>query len=126
MVSGALQIAILSRLASRTFALRGEEDLQIAADQHPASPYFNRKPVPVMFDNEMFLTWQYLAHKKQKLVLAQLKRAIMNKKPQMWLQTFLTVFVLMSNLEFCYQHQVRKLKLHQKAAVGVPPRDEYE
>lgn len=118
MLSNALQVAVLSRLASKTFSIRGEKDLGIPSDEHPLSPYLGRKPVPVMVDREMFLTWLYLMNKKQKVVLAQLKRKIMLRKRELWFEIFLTVFVLMSNLEFCYQHQVRKLKLHQDAAVS--------
>jgi hypothetical protein len=116
MISNALQIAILTRMASKTFGIRGCEDLGIATQDHALSPYRGRKPVPVMVDREMFLIWLELMTKKRKSLLSELKRKIMQRRRELWFEIFLAIFVLMSNLEFCYHHQVRKLKMHKKAA----------
>ncbi|KAN0090060.1 hypothetical protein V8E51_018639 [Hyaloscypha variabilis] len=110
-----LHIACMTRMASRSFGIRGEEDLGIQLETNPHSPYVGRKPVPIMIDREMDLIWRFLMEKKRKLVLAELKRKILGRKRVHWFEIYLTVFTLMTNLEFCYQHQVTKLRRHQAA-----------
>lgn len=119
MISQALKIAVLTRLGSKSFGVRGEEDLGIKTDEHPLSPYRGRKPVPVMVDREMFKIMLQFMSSKRKPVLSELKRKIMKRDRSLWFEIFLTIFILMSNLEFSYHHQVRKLKRHQAAAVSI-------
>jgi hypothetical protein len=118
MLLTSLHIACMTRMQSRSFGIRGEEDLGIELETSPHSPYVGRKPIPVMIDREMDLIWRFFMEKKRKMVLSELKRKIMARKRVHWLEIYLTVFVLMTNLEFCYQHQVTKLKRHQAAAVS--------
>jgi hypothetical protein len=116
-ISGALEISVLTRLASRGLAVGDQENLNIAVQDVPVSPWFGRRPVPPMMDRLLDVMWLTLAEKKRKVVLAELKKLIFKRDRKLWLEVFLTVFILMSNLEFCYKHQWRKLK-RQEAVVS--------
>lgn len=108
----------MTRLSSKSFGICGSEYLDIELVNDPVSPYYGRRPVPPMLDAQMDRQWMTFMSKKKKTVLTELKKKIFKQKREDWLEIFLSIFILLSNLEFCYRHQCKKLK-REKDAVSL-------
>ena len=108
MLRGALELAIISRLASKSFNITGVETLGISQVHDPTSPYNGRIPIPPFLDFQIDSLWFEKMGKIKKRVLSELKKRFMNRKPDDWYMIYLTVVVLLSNLEFIYEHQQRQ------------------
>lgn len=111
MLKGALDIAILSRLISKSFNLIGTETFGLSPVTDPESPYYRRIPLPPFLDAQLDDLMMRKMKKIQKKTLVELKDTMLgSNKRKDWLMIFLTTFVLNLNLEFIYQNQVRQMK----------------
>jgi hypothetical protein len=111
MLKGALDIAILSQLISKSFNLTGTETFGLSPVTDPESPYDGRIPLPPFLDAQLDDLVMRKLEKIQKKTLVELKDTMLgpNKRKE-WLMIFLTTLVLLNNLEFIYQNQVRQMK----------------
>lgn len=110
MLRGALDIAIMTRLAMRSFNITGPETLGIDWVEDPQSPYYRRIPIPPLLDAQLDHLWMGKMSGRRKLVLSQLKKLIMDKtkRRENWYMIFLTILVLLSNLELIYRNQYQQ------------------
>jgi hypothetical protein len=110
MIDGALKIAVLTRLAGKSFNITGHETLGIAPVDDIASPYHGRIPIPPLLDAQIDQIWMGMMMKLRKKVLSELRAKIMSRDKKLWYEIFLTILVLLVNLEFMYQNQNRQLQ----------------
>jgi hypothetical protein len=121
MISGALSICIITRLSCKSFNLTGLESLGISDVDDPTSPYYGRKPIPPFLDAQIDQIWMHMLAKLKKKVLGDLKKHVLEstKKKSNWYFVFLTVFLLLFNLELLYQNQDRQLERYcEKVSLG--------
>jgi hypothetical protein len=118
MLGEALRICIMTRLCSRSFGLTGQERLGIAEVTDIQSPYYGRVPIPPILDAQIDELWIANMMKSRKALLSKLKAGMFARVRETWLETFLTTFIVLSNLEFCYQQKCRQMRRHI-AAVGL-------
>ena len=100
----------MTRFISKNFGICGEEDIGIEIVTDPESPYVGRRPIPPILDAQLDLKWMDLMRQKKRVVLTDLQGKIFKHRLEHWLETFLCLFILLSNLEFSYQHQCHKLR----------------
>lgn len=107
-------MSILSRLASKSFNLFGQETLGIQQEQDPDCPYYNRIPIPPLLDAQI----DFLLMDKMKIlgktVLAGLRKLIAGQGRKHWFEIYLTISVLLFNLESVYQNQCRQIKRYEE------------
>ena len=108
MLQGALDLAIISRLISKSFDITGTETLGIPPVEDLDSPYYGRRPIPPVLDFQLSWLWMEKMKSIKRRVLSQLKRTFMKRNPEDWYMVYLTVVVLLSNLEYIYQNQQRQ------------------
>lgn len=105
MIDAALTICIITRLASKSFNISGNERLGIKIVHDPVSPYYGRTPVPPFLDAQIDQIWMEKMGKIKKKMLSELKKRMIGRKQEDWYQIFITLFLLIANLEFIYQVQ---------------------
>lgn len=100
---------------SKSFNITGLQDLGIAKVEDVQSPYYGRKPIPPILDAQMDQIWMRKMNKIKQIALRELKALIMakSKRRKHWYMIFLTILVLLSNLELIYQNQYRQGKRYQ-------------
>ena len=107
----ALQIAIMTMLVSKSFSIdNGPETLGMSPVIDPTSPYHGRIPIPPMLDAQLDDILMQKMKRLQKTALSNLKSLIISHSKQHWFMIFLTIIVLVSNLEFLYQNQNDQIK----------------
>ena len=104
----------MTRLFSKSFGICGPETLGIPFAHDPYSPYYGRTPIPPILDAQLDQIWREIMIKLKKQALARLKPKVLQHKPEDWLETFLSVFILLDNIEFSYRHQRAQLQRQQK------------
>lgn len=111
MLQGALNVSMITRLSSKSFNIAGPETLGVVPIQDTDSPYFGRIPIPPLLDAQIDQLWMRKMERIKKRVLSKLKKTIQSPdKRQNWFTIFLTVTVLLSNLEYLYQRQHEQIK----------------
>ena len=113
-IKGALQLSILSRLASKSFNIFGPETLGIYQEQDPECPYYRRRPIPPILDAQI----DYLLMEKMKTlktrVLSHLRRMIAGQGRNHWFKIYLTMSILLLNLESVYRNQRRQMQRYKE------------
>lgn len=115
MVRGAIKIAVMTRLFSKSFGIAGAEKLDIDESTDPWSPYFGRVPIPPLLDAQLDKLWRDMMDKEKKAVLRELRPKVLHHKLKDWLECFLVMFLLLLNVEFSYRHQTKQLAMHKNA-----------
>ena len=106
----ALHLAIMTRLISKSFnVVSGPEAFKLAPignpSPNPSFPFHERIPIPRMLDCQLDSILMEAMKHRQKHGLSKLKAIMMSHSRENWLMIFLTVLVLLSNLEFLYENQ---------------------
>ena len=102
----ALNIAIMTRLISKSFNIvSGHEALGLGPIADPSSPLHGRIPIPPMLDAQMDSILMDFMKTRQRHGLSKLKTLMMSHSKENWFMIFLTMIVLLPNLEFLYEHQ---------------------
>jgi hypothetical protein len=96
-------ICVITRLVSKSFNICGEQTLGISPVDDDASPYYGRIPIPPVVDAQLDALWMAKMNQIQKRLLSGLKKKIMGRKREDWFFNFLTIFILIANLEFIYR-----------------------
>jgi hypothetical protein len=115
MISDSLKISIMTRMYCGGFSITGEERLDIRMVTDQASPYFGRVPLPPILAAQIDEIWKANMMKRKKKMLSQLKAKILSCKLHDWLEVFLTIFAILSNLEFSYHQKCSQLRRHTQA-----------
>ena len=106
MLKQALDIAIVTRMTSKSFNITGTETLGMSPVNDEHSPYYGRIPIPPVLDSQLDNLWMQKMKPIQRKVLSDLNKMICGSdKKKGWLDIFLTIMILLSNLEFLYQKQ---------------------
>ena len=113
-LKNSLKISVMSRLASKSFNLFGANTLGIPQQQDPDCPYYKRIPIPPLLDAQIDKLWMCKMAELRKKVLTSLRAMIVKRGRQQWLKIFLTIQVLLFNLEFIYQNQDDQTKKYQE------------
>lgn len=104
----------MSRLASKSFNIHGIKTLGIRREQDPDCPYYNRIPIPPLLDAQIDSLWMDKMAVLRNKVLKELRALIVERGQKHWLVIFLTILVLLFNLEFIYQNQHEQTKHYQE------------
>ncbi len=100
----------MSRLASKSFNIYGTKTLGIGREWDPECPYYNRIPIPPLLDAQIDSLWMDKMAALKKKVLTELRAMIAQRGQKHWLVIFLTILILIFNLEFIYQNQNQQTK----------------
>ena len=124
-IKNALQLSILSRLASKSFNIYGQETLGIQQEMDPDCPYYKRIPMPPLLDFQLDLMLMEKMEILKKSVLSELRRMIAGQGRKHWFKIYLIMSVLLFNLESVYQNQYRQIRRYQEhVSLMIPNSDE--
>ena len=99
----------MTRLISKSFnILSGHEALGLGPVADPSSPLHGRIPIPPMLDAQMDSILMGFMKSRQRHGLSKLKALMMSHSKENWFMIFLTIIVLLSNLEFLFEHQMEQ------------------
>jgi hypothetical protein len=115
MINESIRISIMTRLYCKSFGIAGEDLLGIDMVTDEASPYFGRVPIPPILDAQIDEIWRTNMTKRKKKMLSMLKSRILNSKLHEWFETFLTIFIILNNLEWSYRQKCSQLQRHMDA-----------
>lgn len=97
--------------ASRRIAVQ-DSTLEIPKIDDPESPYHGERPPPEFMDMQIDIMMNLIIDKHRKAVLKDLDSLVFGSDAvQSWYQVFLTVYILLSTIEFAYQWQLRYVRL---------------
>ena len=100
----------MTRLISRSFnVVSGPDALRLAPVRNPtpdsSSPFYGHLPIPPMLDAQLDSILMEFMKERQRHGLSKLKGIVMSHSRENWFMIFLTILVLLSNLEFLYENQ---------------------
>ena len=103
----------MTRLISKSFnVVSGPEALRLAPTGNPSpnqsSPFHGRIPIPKVLDGQLDSILMDFMKDRQRHGLSKLKGIMMSHSRENWFNIFLTILVLLSNLEFLYQNQIEQ------------------
>ena len=101
----------MTRLISKSFNISsGHEALGLGPIADPSSPLHGRIPIPPMLDAQMDSILMDFMRSRQRRGLSKLKALMMSHSKENWFMIFLTIIVLLSNLEFLFEHQIEQIR----------------
>jgi hypothetical protein len=116
MILMALKLCVLSQLCSSTVQIADDkvaESMGIPVIDDPAGlKHYNRRPVPLVLDAQIQTIWMGVMGRIRKKLLSDLKQMILGRKKEHWHSIYLTTFLILWNLEYCYEHQKERLDLY--------------
>ena len=113
-IRNALQLSILSRLASKSFNIYGQETLGIRQEMDPECPYYRRIPLPPLLDAQLDHMLMEKMETLKRSVLSELRRMIAGQGRKHWFKIYLIMSVLLFNLESVYQNQCRQIQRYRE------------
>ena len=109
----ALKIWIGTRMAQEFFCVMEEnDDFDIHVVQDPNSIHHGQRPVPPVLDHQLDVLMIVEMVKMKTFVLEKVKNMIQTRGRSHWFETYLTIFILLSNLQYVYRSQERWWKMH--------------
>ena len=114
MLKDALKIWILTRLAYEGYGiLEGGDSFGVDVINNPKSPYHETIPISPILDHQLDTVGiRYMITLKDN-VLRALKKKIAKRRQSQWYEVFLTIFVLLHNLEYVARRQHLYMKRHE-------------
>ena len=113
-IKGAIQLSILSRLISKSFNIFGQETLGIRQEQDPECPYYARRPIPPILDAQIDSLLMEKMKTLKSSVLSTLRRMIAGQGRRHWFEIYLTMSILLLNLESVYRNQRRQIQRYKE------------
>ena len=114
MVRDALKIWIICRCISEGIGIIGDETYGIMEVQDPDSPYYRTVPISPILDHQIdTLGIKQMKELKDRL-LKKLKAKIQQRRHTQWYEIFLTIFILLNNLETVWREQYNYMKRHEE------------
>lgn len=124
MLYNALNICVLAKLCSTTLKIPDDdnaEKLRIPKIfDREGIRHYGRRPTPVMLDAQIATIWMGIMGKARKQLLAELKKIILGRKRENWYTIYLTVFIILWNLEYVYEHQKERLDIFCEKVLATP------
>lgn len=111
-VKVALKIWIGTRMAQEFFCVMEENDFNIHVVQDPNSIHNGQRPVPPVLDHQLDVLMIIEMVKMKTVILKKLKKMIKTRSRSHWFEAYLTIFILLSNLQYVYLSQERWWKMH--------------
>ncbi|CAM1505884.1 Fc.00g115210.m01.CDS01 [Cosmosporella sp. VM-42] len=119
MVKSALNLWIGARMAQEFFCVAEDNDLEIAVVNDQNSIHHGQCPVPPVLDHQLdVLMIQEMIRMKDEIftkIEGILKARNSRSK---WYEIYLTIFVLLANLQYVYKSQQRWWKMHFNTGKG--------
>lgn len=112
--------------ANRRIAVQ-DSTLGIPKIDDPESPYHGEYPPPQFMDMQIDIMMNLIIDKHRKAVLKDLKALVFaSNAVQSWYRVYLTIYILLSTIEFAYQWQLRYVKLAEGTVRYPCPRPSFE
>ena len=108
----ALKIWIGTRMAQEFFCVVEENDFNIHVVQDPNSIHHGQCPLPPVLDHQLDVLMIIEMMKMTTVILKKLKKIINTRSRSNWFEAYLTIFILLSNLQYVYHSQERWWKMH--------------
>lgn len=99
-------------MAQEFFAVQEDNDLGIGKVVDPLSVHDQQCPVPPVLDHQLDVLMIVEMIKMKNAMLESMRRMIEDRRRNNWYEVYLTMFVLLSNLQYVFQKQQRYQKLH--------------
>ncbi|XXG96076.1 hypothetical protein Hte_002353 [Hypoxylon texense] len=100
MLSRALELWAASRIIEKVWRISGDETLGISLVDDPTFPRFNTVPITPVMDTQMDqIVIQHVLEPLRLEILQELEQKVTLHKPKTFFETYLTVFILLSNVE---------------------------
>jgi hypothetical protein len=108
MVARALELWSASRMIEVSWKICGEDTLGLAKIDDETNPWNGTIPITPIMDTQLDqIVIQCILLPLQRILLVEFQNRIKTYRPEMWLEMFLTVFVLLCSIESNVQHQNR-------------------
>jgi hypothetical protein len=117
LVSAALDVWACSRMCARDRGLDGDETLGQEKIADPSSPFYNQVPIPPILDHQCDTVTIKWMEKLAAALIKTLWKKLGDKKREDWFEVFLTVFIMVNNVEYVYG--IAKELAHQYALNAV-------
>ncbi|KPM43704.1 hypothetical protein AK830_g2898 [Neonectria ditissima] len=113
MVKSALNIWIGARMTQEFFCLDDDNDLGIDVVNDRNSIHHGQCPVPPVLDHQLdVLMIQEMIRMKER-IFTEIESILKSRNSRSkWYEVYLTVFVLLANLQYVYKSQVRWWEMH--------------
>ena len=111
-VKVALKIWIGTRMAQEFFTVMEENDFNIDVVQDPNSIHHGQCPVPPVLDHQLDVLMIIEMVKMNTVILKRLEKIIKTRSRSHWFEAYLTIFILLSNLQYVFRSQERWWKMH--------------
>jgi hypothetical protein len=89
-------------MCARGRGLDGEEKLGQQKVADPSSPFYNQVPIPPMLDYQCDTVTIKWMSKSAAAFIKTLWKKFSNKKRDDWSEVFLTLFIMVNNVEYVY------------------------
>jgi hypothetical protein len=99
-------------MAQEFFCIIEENDFNIHVVQDPNSIHDGQCPVPPVLDHQLDVLMIMAMVKMKTEIFEKLKKMIKTHSRSHWFEAYLTVFILLSNLQYVYRSQERWWKMH--------------
>ena len=119
-LDGALKIAVITKLMSKSFNILHTEDgetLGVDRVDDTDSPYHGRIPIPTLLDFQLDRLWMEEMKRIRKIAMPKLNQMMFQNQKAMknnWYLIFLTILILLHNLEAVYQNQFKQKNRYNK------------
>ncbi|PVH98876.1 hypothetical protein DM02DRAFT_656926 [Periconia macrospinosa] len=117
-VRDAVRIWIGSRLCAAKRTLLSEESLGMSVINVEDAPDFGHIPIPPMLDYQLDTIMIQWMESGMKQMLKQLWSILLKRHKKDWFEVYLSIFILIHNLEVVFECQKVYIQLHQDAPYG--------
>ncbi len=99
-------------MAQEFFCMLPENTFEVRVVNDENSIHHGQCPIPPALNHQMDSLMIQIKIKWQDKILHRMKKMILDRSRKSWFEIFLTIFVMLTNLEYVYQSQVRWWKMH--------------
>ncbi|RTE77836.1 hypothetical protein BHE90_007718 [Fusarium euwallaceae] len=119
MVKKALNIWIGARMAQEFFCVVEDNDFDIKVVDDRNSIHHGQCPVPPVLDHQLDVLMIQKMIQMQDEILADIERVIRSRNSRTrWYEIYLTIFVMLANLQYVYKSQERWWEMHFNTGKG--------
>ncbi|CUS12319.1 unnamed protein product [Tuber aestivum] len=105
LLRNALKLWVGSRIIETPWSITGNETFGMTTNMEEGSPYYGKIPVTPIMDFQIDnITIHQLLIPLRKKLLQELQRKVLNNKPEDFLEIYLTIFILLHNMELTIAH----------------------
>lgn len=105
LLRNALKLWVASRIIETPWSIVGTETFGMTPTMDEGSPYYGKTPVTPIMDFQIDnITIHQLLIPLRKKLLQELQKKVLNNKPEDFLEIYLTIFILLHNMELTIAH----------------------